>query len=123
MVHRYFLPDYAIYHILVIPGNHLCKRTYDEFLDLRKNLTKLFPCVKIPYLDSSSWFSESDIALINKNKINLELFINELIRHPTLAKAEIVCDFLTIPGVQEIETALNNYADLPPISKLSELAN
>jgi hypothetical protein len=76
MVHRYFLPDYVIYHIVVLPAKLVCKRTYDEFLDLRKNLEKMFPCIKIPYLDSSSWFSESDIALIKKNKVSLELFLN-----------------------------------------------
>lgn len=76
MIHRIFLPDYVIYHVNVYPSNIICKRTYDDFLELKLNLEKLYPAVKIPYIDSGSWFSESDISLINKNKINLEHFLN-----------------------------------------------
>jgi hypothetical protein len=71
MVHRTLLPDYAIYHIMVKPSKGLCKRTYDNFLELRSIMEKLYPGVKVPSLDSGSWFSESDITLINKNKVCL----------------------------------------------------
>ena len=57
MVHRTLLPDYVIYHIAVKPSKIFCKRTYDNFLELSKVLSKMYPGVKVPSLDSGSWFS------------------------------------------------------------------
>jgi len=79
MVHRIFLPDYAIYHLKVVPIGTICKRTYDDFVKLRDNLQKTFLGIKIPYLESGSWLAESDILLINKNKSHLERFIKGLL--------------------------------------------
>ena len=56
MVHRTILPDYALYHVKV-GSNLICKRTYDDFLELSAILEILHPGVKVPYLDSPSWFS------------------------------------------------------------------
>ena len=68
MVHRTILPDYAVYHVKSHPREVVCKRTYDDFTELRKHLIRLYPCMKVPYLEDSSWLAESDIAHINKNK-------------------------------------------------------
>lgn len=97
MIHRTFLPDYAMYHIKITPHNIICKRTYQDFVDLKKHLERLFPCLKLPYLESSSWLAENDILLINKNKTLLEMFLRGLLEHPTFAKAPLLKLFLTVP--------------------------
>lgn len=119
IVHRTLLPDYAIYHIEVTPANILCKRTYDDFLELKKILEKLYPGCKIPVIDSASWFSESDISLINTNKITLEQFLNDLLDHPTLSKTEVFRDFLQITDQKKMEKALENYLEIPSSSCFS----
>ena len=96
-MHRTLLPDYAIYHIKVDPLNLICKRTYDDFLELRKILEKLYSGVKVPIIESGSWFSESDIALINTNKVTLEQFLNDINAHPTLSRSEVFREFVTVP--------------------------
>lgn len=119
IVHRTLLPDYAIYHISVSPQNIICKRTYDDFLELRKILDKLFPGCKVPVIDSASWFSESDIALINTNKVTLEQFLNDILSHPTLSKAEVFRDFLSVSDQKKMERTLENYLDIPISSRFS----
>ena len=59
-------------------------------------MEKLYPGVKVPSLDSGSWFSESDIVLINKNKLYLELFLNDIVEHPMLSKTKIVKEFFSV---------------------------
>ena len=95
IVHRTLLPDYALYIITIFPSNVSCKRTYDNFVELRDVLHKMYPGVKVPSLSSGSWFSESDITLINKNKIILEIFLNDIIDHPILSRTDLVSEFLS----------------------------
>ena len=57
MVHRIFLPDYAMYHMEVHPLNIVCKRTYSDFVHLKDTLVELYPCIKVPYLEGSSWLA------------------------------------------------------------------
>ena len=50
MVHRIFLPDYAIYSMEVMPNNIICKRTYNDFVTLKDRLAIIYPFVKLPFL-------------------------------------------------------------------------
>ncbi len=42
---------------------------------------KFHPGVKLPFLETNSWLSETNIDFIKKQKINLEYFLNELLKH------------------------------------------
>jgi len=123
MVHRTLLPDYAIYHVLVSPSNTICKRAYDNFLEFRNVMEKLYPGVKVPTLDNGSWFSESDIALINKNKVCLELFLNDIVSHPLLSNTAIVKEFFSLSSPKSVEKALSDYEKIPDVNNLAELVN
>lgn len=103
MVHRIFLPDYAIYSMEVMPNNIICKRTYNDFVTLKERLAFIYPFVKLPYLQSSSWLSENDLALINKNKFNLETFMRGLLDHPLLSSSLILNNFITIAEHKQIK--------------------
>lgn len=52
MIHRIFLPDYAMYFMEVqLPSSTAtCKRTYNDFTQLRSTLHHLYPYVKTPFL-------------------------------------------------------------------------
>jgi hypothetical protein len=119
MVHRIFLPDYAMYCVKVLPTNIVCKRTYDDFVRLRTNLEKLHPVLKIPYLESSSWLSESDIVLINKNKSHLEFFLRGIIEHPDLSKSPIFRAFLTIEDHKTIKKRNEEFEKVGLVTSLT----
>jgi hypothetical protein len=63
------------------PANIICKRKYEDFTRLKDNLMKFHPGVKLPFLETNSWLSETNIDFIKKQKINLEYFLNELLKH------------------------------------------
>lgn len=122
MVHRIFLPDYAMYCVKVLPSNIICKRTYDDFVKLRANLEKLHPVLKIPYLESSSWLSESDIVLINKNKSHLEFFLRGIIEHPDLSRSPLFRAFLTIEDHKSMKKRNEEFEKVGVVTSLTEIA-
>lgn len=65
------MPDYAMYHIKIIPLDILIKRNYEDFSKLRLTLQKLFPGIKLAYLESNSWFSKTNADFISNQKVML----------------------------------------------------
>lgn len=66
-------------------------------------LAIIYPFVKLPFLESSSWLSENDLSLINKNKYNLQTFMRGLQDHPLLSSSDILRNFLTIAEHKQIK--------------------
>lgn len=83
------MPDYAMYHIRVLPLNILIKRNYDDFSRLKSTLEKLFPASKLAYLEANSWFSKTNADFIANQKVMLEFFLNDLILNPEIRNSRI----------------------------------
>ncbi len=49
-----------MYFVKTMPNNLECKRNYEDFLKLRKSLSEVYPAVQLPYLEKTSWFSETN---------------------------------------------------------------
>jgi hypothetical protein len=101
----------------------VCKRTYDDFVQLRNTLQHLYPYVKTPFLENGSWLSENDIALIQKNKIHLQLFMRALLEHPLLARLPIVHSFLSIPDHKQLKAFLEGFDKAKPPRGLGEICS
>jgi hypothetical protein len=97
------MPDYTMYLVKVHPLNITCKRNYEDFERLRKTLNKLFPGIKLAYLESNSWFSATNLEFIKNQKTMLEFFINDLIRNSEIKNSKILEDFLTLTDHKQIK--------------------
>ena len=56
----------------------------------------MFPGIKLAYLESNRWFSATDEAFINDQKVMLEFFLNDLLKNPEIRNSKILEDFLTL---------------------------
>ncbi len=98
-----------MYHVELQPLNIVCKRNYDDFKRLHDTLAKFYPGSKLPYLESNSWLSETNIEFIKKQKICLEYFLNELIRHESFRDSFVLYQFLTVTDHKSIKRKFEQY--------------
>jgi len=59
-VSRNFLQaDYTLYHIKFIPSQHKIERKFSDLRRLRFILQKLYPFLRLPYLEPEGWIGSS----------------------------------------------------------------
>ena len=75
-------------------------------------MKKLFPGIKLPFLDSNSWFSGTNEEFIKNQKVMLEFFLNDLIRNPEIKNSKILEEFLTLPDHKKIKRKLEEWDKL-----------
>ena len=60
-VSRNFLQsDYTVYHISFPPTKHVVKRKFSDFRKVRNILQKLYPFLRLPYLEPEGWINSSE---------------------------------------------------------------
>lgn len=97
IIERSFLAaDYAMYYMKVSPLGIECKRNYEDFSRLKKNLEKFFPGVHLPYLDDNSWLNNTNVDFINNQKKMIEFFVRDLLRNKEIRNSRVMEDFLLL---------------------------
>lgn len=51
--------DYTLYHIQFSPCNHVIQRKFNDFRKLRTILQKIYPHIRLPYLEPEGWLVNS----------------------------------------------------------------
>ena len=51
--------DYTVYHIQFNPGNHVIQRKFNDFRKLRTIIQKIYPHIRLPYLEPEGWLVNS----------------------------------------------------------------
>ena len=80
-----------MYHLKVDPANIICKRNFEDFQKLKKNLENVYPGVRLPYLEKLGWL-ESEISpeYIAKQKKYLKYFLEDILQHDELRNSRIM---------------------------------
>lgn len=82
-VTRNFLQgDYTLYHITFTPCQITIHRKFTDLIKLRTILRRLYPFLRLPYLESEGWLSSSegkDPETLTKYKWMVEEFIRFII--------------------------------------------
>ena len=90
------MPDYVMYSLKILPADIECKRNYEDFTKLRSALERVYPGIPLPYLQKTSWLSETNADFIKKQKVMLEFFLAEIIYNKELRNSRIFEDFRTL---------------------------
>jgi len=70
---------------------------------------KVYPGIKLPYLEKNSWLSETNADFIKKQKVMLEFFLNDIALNPDLKNSRIFEDFLTLREHKKIKRKFEEY--------------
>jgi hypothetical protein len=103
---NFFVPDYVLYHVLTKGINVQVKRKYNHFLRLRNMLVKFYPGHRVSFLEKNPWINDKDTEFIAKQKVMIELFMNDLLMNPEFRNCRIVEEFLTL-DYKKLKAKLN----------------
>ena len=91
--------DYTLYHIKFNPCNHIIQRKFNDFRKLRVILHKLYPHIRLPYLEPEGWLVNSSEARDPETLNNYKYMVVEFLkyvcmRNEVLRKSKIVRIFV-----------------------------
>jgi hypothetical protein len=52
----FFSSNYPMFHLKIMPATITCKRNFEDFIKLKKNLEGAYPGLRLPYLDRQGIF-------------------------------------------------------------------
>lgn len=80
-----------MFHLKIEPTHIVCKRNFEDFEKLKKNLEAVYPGIRLPYLDKAGWLeSETSNDYIQKQKKYLEYFLEDILSHKELRNSRIL---------------------------------
>ncbi len=89
---------YVVYVISTQPRGLQAEHRYSDFVSLRDQLQRLYPGYVVPPLPKKKIGKKLDAIFLNKRKIKLQQFLNDLLKHPMLRATELFFQFLTLPA-------------------------
>ena len=108
-----FKSKFSSYFVKTLPNNWVAERKFENFVNLRNILLKLYPGYIVPPL-SAKVEKKLEKADIEKKKNYLQIFLNDLVRHPILRTANILFCFLSMPSEKEYELKAKTYLKMKP---------
>ena len=87
---------YAAYVINTQPKGFVVERRYNQFLEFRKELVRLNPGYIIAPIPKKKSGKKFEPEFLNKRRKQLQLFLNDALRHPLLRSDEILVQFLSL---------------------------
>jgi hypothetical protein len=99
---------YVVFKVTTKPLNFEVERRYSDFLWLRNHLAREFPGLYIPPMAPKDG-KHFDEDYLNKRKEMLQLFIDDILEHPTLKVTQVFLDFLKIAGEEAFNSSMTSY--------------
>lgn len=87
---------YVMYTIMTPSKGFSVERRYSDFVTLRQEMIKEYPGYVIPPLPVKRITGNIDPSFVQERKVELQLFLNDILRHPLLWKYELIIDFLSL---------------------------
>ena len=113
LIQPIFGKNYLEYRVRTQPFNWIVYRSYNDFENLRKLITKFFPEFYIPFLKSTNKSIEKE--LINKKQMKfLNLFIKELVQNQSFRTSEVLLAFLSYEDKNNFENVIKEYSKKQP---------
>ena len=116
--------DYTLYHIKFNPCGHVLQRKFNDFRKLRIILQKIYPHIRMPYLEPEGWLVNTsegrDQDTLNKFKYMIIEFLKYItMRNDTLKRSKVVRIFT---GFNDANPAdFKKYENISRPKKFSEL--
>jgi hypothetical protein len=99
-----------MFHLKVYPTNITCKRNFEDFQRLKKNLEGSYPGLRVPHLEKAGFLvSETNTEYINRQKKYLEYFLDDIFTHPELRNSRILEYFLTLKDHKAMKRKFEEY--------------
>ena len=115
-----FNSGYIIYEIKTIPLNLKVKRKYKDFVWLREKMKLIYKTSIIPNIKGTEEsFGETEEEKSEKEKKNLERFLNFLLNDPLIKTSNILYDFLSIEKGNDFIKKKKTYENLKPFDEIS----
>jgi len=92
-----FKSKYILYTMTTPSKGFHVDRRYSDFFALRQEMSRLYPGYVIPPLPSKNVPGNIDIKFIQERKVELQLFLNDVIKHPLLRNFDLFVAFLSLP--------------------------
>ncbi len=93
-----FHSKYAVYVIATQPKEFQVERRYSDFSALRQEFFKHYPGYIIPPIPPKKVGKKLEPTFLQKRKIMLQQFLDDVLKHPMLRTSEIFMIFLSVPG-------------------------
>ena len=111
---------YIVYEIKTIPLNSTVKRKYKDFIWLREKLKLIYKTSIIPNINGTEEsFGETEKEKVEKDRKNLERFLNFLLNDPLVKTSNLLYDFLSIEKRNEFIKKKKTYENLKPFDEIS----
>lgn len=114
-----FKSKYSSFFIKTIPKGWVAERKFENFIELRNIITKSYPGYIVPPLPCKieKKFEKEDIE---KKKHYLQVFLNDLLKHPVLRNSNIFFQFLSLPSEKEYELKAKSHKKANPPKYVSD---
>jgi hypothetical protein len=102
-----FWSNYEVYVITTQPMQWKVSRRYSEFTHLRDTFKRLYPGYMVPMLPKA--VKNHDAAALNKAKVKMQFFLDELKIHPVFAASSLWQAFLSLEDETAYESVRTAY--------------
>jgi len=87
---------YAVYVIVTPLKGYYVERRYSDFLNIRKEMIRLYPGYIVPPIPVKKFTNNLDPAFLQERKALLQEFLNDILKHPILKNCELFIQFISL---------------------------